>query len=117
MFSCRSILKILREKPECPIAQINLCMRNIFLDHDFSCRVLEGTNLLVSSGTASAIAGDRLCLVTRKTARHNDTKVQYNMLKEHSFRAQLSRESCPPRKHPAQTGSHDQTCLFRWINE
>ena len=29
----------------------------------------------MSSGTASAIAGDRLCLVTRKTARQNDTKV------------------------------------------
>ena len=38
-------------------------------------RALEGVNLLVSSGTASAIAADRLCLVTRKTARHNDTKV------------------------------------------
>ena len=38
--------------------------------------LLEGVNLFVSSGTASAIAGDRLCLVTRKTARHNDTKVR-----------------------------------------
>ena len=37
--------------------------------------LLEGVNLLVSSGTASAIAGDRLCMVKRKTARKDDTKV------------------------------------------
>ena len=37
--------------------------------------LLEGVNLLVSSGTASAIAGDRLRLVKRKTARQDDTKV------------------------------------------
>ena len=36
--------------------------------------LMEGINLLVSSGTASAIAGDRLCMVKRKTAR-DDTKV------------------------------------------
>lgn len=41
-----------------------------------NCSMLEGVNLLVSSGTASAIAGDRLCLVKRKTAR-DDTKVVY----------------------------------------
>ena len=38
--------------------------------------VMEGVNLLVSSGTASAIAADRLCMVKRKTARKDDTKVQ-----------------------------------------
>ena len=38
--------------------------------------LLEGVNLLVSSGTASAIAGDRLRLVKRKTARQDDTKVR-----------------------------------------
>ena len=37
--------------------------------------VMEGVNLLVSSGTASAIAADRLCMVKRKTARKDDTKV------------------------------------------
>ena len=37
---------------------------------------MEGVNLLVSSGTASAIAADRLCMVKRKTARKDDTKVQ-----------------------------------------
>jgi len=45
---------------------------------DLLCRLtslLEGVNLLVSSGTASAIAGDRLRLVKRKTARQDDTKV------------------------------------------
>ena len=45
----------------------------IFLFSIFS--LLEGVNLLVSSGTASAIAGDRLRLVKRKTARQDDTKV------------------------------------------
>ena len=39
--------------------------------------LLEGVNLLVSSGTASAIAGDRLRLVKRKTARQDDTKVPF----------------------------------------
>ena len=37
---------------------------------------MEGVNLLVSSGTASAIAADRLCMVKRKTARKDDTKVR-----------------------------------------
>ena len=42
----------------------------------FFASLMEGINLLVSSGTASAIAGDRLCMVKRKTAR-DDTKVCY----------------------------------------
>ena len=37
--------------------------------------LLEGVNLLVSSGTASAIAGDRLLVVKRKTARQSDPNV------------------------------------------
>ena len=41
----------------------------------FASSLLEGVNLLVSSGTASAIAGDRLAMVRRKTARQDDTKV------------------------------------------
>ena len=41
----------------------------------FLCSLLEGINLLVSAGTASAIAMDRLCMVKRKTARSDDTKV------------------------------------------
>ncbi len=45
------------------------------LDYYYFFSLLEGVNLLVSSGTASAIAGDRLCMVRRKTARQDDTKV------------------------------------------
>jgi hypothetical protein len=36
--------------------------------------LLEGVNLLVSSGTASAIAVDRLSMVKRKTARYIEPK-------------------------------------------
>ena len=38
---------------------------------------MEGVNLLVSSGTASAIAGDRMIQVKRKTARQKDTTVSH----------------------------------------
>ena len=41
------------------------------------CSLMEGVNLLVSSGTASAIAGDRLVQVKRKTARQQDTSVSF----------------------------------------
>lgn len=52
-------------------------LRNMNIHFSFY-SLLEGVNLLVSSGTASAIAGDRLCMVKRKTARKDDTKVSKN---------------------------------------
>jgi len=60
-----------------PFTMLRLINHSSWNYGDPMCRLtnlLEGVNLLVSSGTASAIAGDRLFLVRRKTARRNDLK-------------------------------------------
>ena len=67
-----------------PFTMMRLINHSTWNYGDALCRttsLLEGVNLLVSSGTASAIATDRLCLVRRKTARRDDLKVSFKPLK------------------------------------
>lgn len=71
---------------------------------------------MVSAGTASAIAMDRLCMVKRKTARSDDTKVSthYYQFQRPSDLAQTKGGQCKSSKVPENLLKRQNSARGRW---